>query len=164
MLISLKITCPLWFCRYNSLSLLHQPSWNQKDDFGQKWVHQSYPPSEERCGSRHEHGHRRNLLVWHLPKEDLQVSKTEIRMKVMFLFLLPLPDATPPLSIQSSDGLGWRLHSAQHSHRQRRWCSWRHRFWLDPWEPVLDWQHPQHRLRGNRWWQPPQNSLPPRLI
>lgn len=82
----------LWFCRYNSLPFLHQPSWSQENDFGQKWVHQSDPPSEERRGPRHEHGHQRDLLVRHLPEEDLQVSRTEIRMKAVFLVFILLLD------------------------------------------------------------------------
>lgn len=87
-LITNKKYHPLQFCRYNSVPLLHQPSWSQKDDFGQKWVHQSDSPPEERCGSRYEHGQQRALLVRHLPKEDLQVSVNEIRMNLAFLFLI----------------------------------------------------------------------------
>lgn len=106
---------PLQFCRYNSVPLLHQPSWSQKDDFGQKWVHQSDSPPEERCGSRYEHGQQRALLVRHLPKEDLQVSVDEIRMNLAFLFLILRMDASSSFSIQSSNGLGWRLQSSHHS-------------------------------------------------
>lgn len=150
------------FCRYCSISFLHQPSWSQKDDPGQKWVHQSNPPPEECCSSWHEHGHQRDLLVGYLPKEDLQVSWEEDGLEVVFFNLFLLPDAHRLFSIQSSNGLGWRLESPQHDYGFRHWRSWRHCFWLDPWQPLLDWQHSQHHLGGNCRWKPPQNSFSPR--
>lgn len=107
-----KTTCPLWFCRYNSLPLLHQPSWSQKDDFGQKWVHQSNPPPKERRGSRHEHGHQRDLLVRHLPKEDLQVSDNQIWVKV-FCFLYSC--LTPALRFQPRAPMDSAEDSSHHS-------------------------------------------------
>lgn len=112
------ILCLLWCYRNNSLSFLHQPSWSQKDDFGQKRVHQSYPTSKERCGPGYEHGNQRDILVRHVPKEDLQVSKVSVvTIRMKWVFLLHLLDASFSLLTQNSDGIGRRLYSAHRSDR-----------------------------------------------
>lgn len=161
------ITLTPIFCRYGSISFLHQPPRSQKDDPGQEWVHQGHPPPEERGVSGHEHGHSRDLLVWYLPKEDLQVSSMLVKKNIYIFFSIILFFAAWCSMFtlkKSSLGPGWRFKSPQHSYGFRHRRSRRHCLRLGPWQPVLDGQHPQHHLSGDRQRNPPQNSLSPRPV